>query len=109
MSKTFIQTDSDINLIVLIVTLFKMIGNTCCSRRRLTISSNMDSRLRSWTISGDGTGTNPRKLLLDMAQVCRRAHLWLCSSVSVDFSVVDGLSDACVSETARRFLLRRAW
>ena len=75
MSKTFIQTDSQINLIVLIVTLFKTVGNTCCSRRRLTISSNMDSRLQSWTISGDGTGTNPRKLSLDKAHVCRRAHL----------------------------------
>ena len=78
MSKTFIQTDSDINLIVLIVMLFKTVGNTCCSRRRLTISSNMDSRLRSWTISGDGTGTNPRKLSLDMSvgePTCGCAHV----------------------------------
>ena len=75
MSKTFIQTDSDIHLIVLIVTLFTPVGNTRCSRGSLTISSNMDLWLRSWTISGDGTGINPRKLLLDMAHVCRRARL----------------------------------
>ena len=56
MSKTFIQTDSDIPLIVLTVALFMKVGNARCSRRSLTISSNMESRLRSWTISRDGTG-----------------------------------------------------
>ena len=59
MSKTFIQTDSDLYLIVLIVALFTTVGNTCCSQRRLTISSNVDSR--SWTISGDGTGKKNKK------------------------------------------------
>ena len=59
----------------------------------------------------DGIGENPRKLPLEMLQVSKRARLslWLCSSQSTGFIFVDGLSIACVSEMAQRFLFKRAW
>ena len=64
MSKTSTQTDSDIHLIV---TLFTTVGNTRCSRGRLTISVKMD-----WTISRDvGLGNVPLSQLLSFFSVSR--------------------------------------